>query len=295
MVQSFNGRTGAVTPQSGDYNASQVGAEPTGALANHAAQTGFEAHIPPGGITAAQIAPNTISSAQIAPNSIQLGRMTRVTAPVILGRITTGLGSPEALSQAQARTVMGLGDVALRNTQEFLERQTLDIPAGAFNQSPINGCGQYGCHSANAYGPNIWGLPFAAGLDQSAEIQIDMPKSWVPSSLAIGLNWTSLLNVPNTPAKYTRWVVEYHLVNQNTPISNSTPAASPVFFGTYTGAFHLQKTSIQSLGIPVTATSDSLLTLRVWRQGSQAGDSLTQSAILTGLQLFYRRSSFNDL
>jgi hypothetical protein len=78
------------------------------------------------------IADNAVQTAQINANAVTVGKIQQIEKDEFLGRVTTGTGDVEVLTNAQASGALGLGDLAGRNTVD-----TAQIAADAVGTNQI--------------------------------------------------------------------------------------------------------------------------------------------------------------
>lgn len=130
-VNTFNGRSGTVIPQSGDYTASQVGADPSGSAA--AVQNSLNAHAAqsnPHATTKADIGLGAVDNTSDLNKPISSAMQTALNAKAAsshshaASNITTG--TMAGAVQAQATAQATLGNMQVRN----ISAGTADLEAG---------------------------------------------------------------------------------------------------------------------------------------------------------------------
>jgi len=121
-VSSFNGRTGAVTPQSGDYTPTLVGADPAGASAT--VQSNLNAHIAdtanPHATTKAQVGLPNVDNTSDLNKPISTATQTALNAKVTANTVITGATNTKITYDSKGLVIAGsaanlddLGDVII--------------------------------------------------------------------------------------------------------------------------------------------------------------------------------------
>ena len=184
-----------------------------------------------------------------------------------------------------------LGD--LEEAAQITGVQHLYIPAAAIRPTITNGAQAVAVTENTALRPNYSALQFDASSDESAQFHIAMPDNWDEGTvrfqiymsqgstgsggIAIGVQCVALADNDTFDTNYGS-IVLYHLTAQATPndlmVSDSPPAASAVTIA----------------GSPATS---ELTYCRIFRDVSDAGDTLSEDAALIGAKLLYRLNDSN--
>jgi len=184
-----------------------------------------------------------------------------------------------------------LGD--LEEAAQVTGVQHLYIPAAAIRPTITNGAQAVAVTENTALRPNYSALQFDASSDESAQFHIAMPDNWDEGTvrfqiymsqgstgsggIAIGVQCVALADNDTFDTNYGS-IVLYHLTAKATPndlmVSDVPPAASAVTIA----------------GSPSTS---ELTYCRIFRDVSDAGDTLSEDAALIGAKMLYRLNDAN--
>jgi len=184
-----------------------------------------------------------------------------------------------------------LGD--LEEAAQVTGVQHLYIPAAAIRPTITNGAQAVAVTENTALRPNYSALQFDASSDESAQFHIAMPDNWDEGTvrfqiymsqgstgsggIAIGVQCVALADNDTFDTNYGS-IVLYHLTAKATPndlmVSDVPTAASAVTIA----------------GSPSTS---ELTYCRIFRDVSDAGDTLSEDAALIGAKMLYRLNDAN--
>jgi hypothetical protein len=194
---------------------------------------------------------------------------------------------------ATGRSLLAIADAAAGRTilasAAEASTQTIYIPAGAMKADPTAGPSIATVELAN--GPNITTLDFDTASDEHAQFAIRMPKGWNEGTVTFVPSWSH-------PATTTNFGVAWFL--QAVAIGNDDTLN--VAFGTAVGSVDTGGTTndlyigpaSSAITIAGTPAAEDLVQFQIYRDVSDAGDTLAVDARLHGITVYYTTTSLSD-
>jgi hypothetical protein len=186
-----------------------------------------------------------------------------------------------AESGATARTSLGAAAEA--------STQTIYIPAGAMKADPTAGPSTATVELAN--GPNITTLNFDKDTDEFAQFSIRMPKGWNEGTVTFVPSWS---HAATTVDYGVAWFLQAVAVgnNETLDVAFGTPQSS-VDTGGDTNYLYFGPAS-SAITIAGSIVAEDLVQFQIYRDVSDAGDTLAVDARLHGITIYYTTTSLND-
>jgi hypothetical protein len=194
---------------------------------------------------------------------------------------------------ATGRSLLAIADAAAGRTilasAAEASTQTIYIPAGAMKADPTAGPSIATVELAN--GPNITTLDFDTASDEHAQFAIRMPKGWDEGTVTFVPSWSH-------PATTTNFGVAWFL--QAVAIGNDDTlnvafgtAVSSKDTGGTTNDLYIGPAS-SAMTIAGTPAAEDLVQFQIYRDVSDAGDTLAVDARLHGITVYYTTTSLSD-
>ena len=186
-----------------------------------------------------------------------------------------------------------LDDIEMRLTAGTLNggKQTIFIPAGAMKSRTTNGAAA-GSVETTTNKVMLESMDFDTATDEFVQFQVQMPKSWDASTVTAQFTWSHPTTTVNFGVRF--FIQGLALVDGD---------AADTAFGTAVG--HTADTGGTTDDIYITpetgaitianspAKSDYVI-FQIYRDVSDAGDTLAVDARLHGVSLFYTTDALND-
>lgn len=170
-------------------------------------------------------------------------------------------------------------------------KQTLFVPAAAMRPTVSNGCAALTDVETTAGRPDMTVLDFDASSDEHAQFQIAFPKSWNLGTVTFQAFWTT--TATNTDG--VAWGLQGVAVSDGDTIDAAYGTAVVVTDAGQSTAEDLYVTSESSaVTISGTPADDDVVYFRVFRDVSDAADTMGEDARLIGIKLFYTTDALND-
>lgn len=194
-----------------------------------------------------------------------------------------------------ALTAKGTGNVTVDgNAVSTTGKQTMWVPAAAMYPRTTNGCSalaQTEINAAVAY-PEIKTLDFNKDADQNAQFAVAFPKSWNEGTVSFQVFFTA--NSTNTGG--VRWFLQGLAVSDNDPIGGTFGTAVAPVAKAHSGVANDLDVTAESGATTIAGTpaeSDQCF-FQIYRDVSDAGDTLTADAKLLGIKFFFTTNAYND-
>lgn len=168
-------------------------------------------------------------------------------------------------------------------------RHTVFLPASAFTPSTVSGCAALAQLNAGL-GNNYKYLAFDASTVEYANTVIASPKGWDAGNLYVRVLWTH----PSTTTNFaTQWYIAVKSIGNNEDLGSSYSASGNV---TDTGGTtsYLYISDETGAIAPTGATKRDLLTFVIWRNATNAADTLAVDAYFLGLEVYYTTDTNTD-
>jgi hypothetical protein len=262
-------------------------------------------------VTAAtgELAPKT--NANLAFNS-NTGVLTLV-APVLgtptSGTLTNCTGLPVAGITASTSTALGVGSIELGHASDTtLARsaagvatiegaviktagtETIWIPAGAMITATTSGAATASLEAATN-DQNYKVFDFDATADEHVHFQVAMPKNWNESTVTFQVWWSSTA----TDTDGVAWGLQGVAISDNEAIDASWGTAIVVTDAAQSAAGEVYVTAASSaVTIAGTPAESDICFFRLFRDVSDAADTMTEDARLIGIKLLITTNAAND-
>jgi hypothetical protein len=167
--------------------------------------------------------------------------------------------------------------------------QTIFIPAGAMKADPTSGPSTATVELTN--GPNITTLDFAPASDELAQFAIRMPKGWNEGTVTFVPSWSHAATTTNFGVAWFLQAVA--ISNDDTLDVAFGTAVSSVDTGGTTNDLYIGPAS-SAMTIAGTPAAEDLVQFQIYRDVSDAGDTLAVDARLHGITIYYTTESLSD-
>jgi hypothetical protein len=169
-------------------------------------------------------------------------------------------------------------------------KHTIFIPAAAMIPATTSGAAAAQIERTTNK-QNIVVLDFDANADEYAHFQVAFPKSWNLGTVTFQAFWTTTA----TGTAGVAWGLEAVAISDNEAIDASWGTAVVVTDAAQSGAYE-QLVTAESGAVTIggTPADDDLLYFRVFRDVSDAADTMSVDAKLIGIKLFYTTDADTD-
>ena len=169
---------------------------------------------------------------------------------------------------------------------------TLWVPSGAIRPTSSNGCASLTDVETTAGRPDMQVLDFDATADEHAQFQITWPKSWNEGTVTFQAYWTTTAVDTDGVA----WGLQGVAVSDGDTIDVAYGTAVVVTDAGQSTAEDLYVTaSSAAVTIAGTPAADDIVYFRVFRDVSDAADTMTEDARLIGVKLLYTTDASTDV
>jgi len=219
------------------------------------------------------------------PLDAQLTTLAAITAQQAadLAAVSTFIGT--VLNDADAATARAtLGSAAEVSTQ------TIWMPAGAMTPRTTNGAAS-GTAETTTNKVMIKTLDFDATADEHAQFTIRMPKGWDEGTLTYTPVWSHAATTTNFGVAW--FVQAVAISNDDTLEVAFGTAVSSVDTGGTTDDAYIGPAS-SAMTVAGTPAAEDLVLFQIYRDVSDAGDTLAVDARLHGVTINYTTASLND-
>ena len=169
--------------------------------------------------------------------------------------------------------------------------QELFVPASAMAPTTTGGCGALKQVEVSSGKPEMVGLPFDKGTDESAQFIIALPKSWNNSTITFQPIWTADDATTNSVV----WAMDAVSMADNDTLAGTYGTAQSVTDANG-GASYAVRVGAESNAITIAGSpaSGELQAFRIYRDADNVSDTLAADAILLGLKLRITTNAPND-
>jgi hypothetical protein len=192
---------------------------------------------------------------------------------------------------AASKTLTITGDATIASTPVSpVGKQTIWIPAVAMTPRTSNGAA-VGIAETSTYKNMLHTLDFATGADEFAQFCIQMPKSWDEGTLTAVFVWSHSTTTTNFGVSW--WIQAVALANgEALDVSYGTSVEAQDTGGDTDYVYISPATSAMTVsGSPA---ANEYVMFQVFRDVSDAGDTLGIDARLHGIQLYYTTDAGTD-
>ena len=179
----------------------------------------------------------------------------------------------------------------LDSAASVVGKHTLFIPAGAMRPTVSNGCDSLQEIETTAGRPDMQVLDFDTAVDEHSQFQVTFPKAWDEGTVTAQFYWTHDTTTTNFGVA---WGIQGVAVSNDDTldVAYGTAIVTTDTGGTTEDLYHtVESASITIAGTPV---ADDLCYFRVFRDVSDAGDTMVVDARLLGVKLLFSIDTAND-
>lgn len=207
---------------------------------------------------------------------------------------TTGLtvsGNAGTLAfSAASKTLTVSESVTISNTPVTIGLHTIWVPAMAMVPRSSNGAA-VGTAEMSTYKNMVKTLDFDTSADEHAQFCIQMPKSWDEGTLTAAFAWSHASTTTNFGVA---WFIQAVAFGDSDAMDTAFgTAVSAVDTGGTTDDLFVSPTTA-AMTVAGTPAANDLVMFQIYRDVSDAGDTLGVDARLHGVQLFYTVNASTD-
>ncbi len=171
-------------------------------------------------------------------------------------------------------------------------KHTIFIPAGAMRPTVSNGCAILAEVETTAGRPDLQVLDFDATADEHAQFGIAFPKSWDEGTVTFRAFWTSTA----TDTDGVAWALQGVATANDDTMDVAYGTAVVVTDDNISAAEDMLVTA-ESAAITIAGApaADEMVHFRLFRDVSDAADTMTEDARLIGIQVFYTLDAGTDV
>ncbi len=245
-------------------------------------------------LSASNLDAGTIPAARIGADTIDA--ITEIAAALKSGAdgtlVTGTAGTSGNLAQWNADGDVVDASVATPGaTIKTVGKETIWIPAGAMRPTVSNGCAALADAETTAGRPDMTVLDFDATADEHAQFQVAFPKSWDEGTVTFQAFWTTTA----TDTDGVAWGLQGVAVSDGDTIDVAYGAAVVVTDAGQSTAEDLYVTG-ESAAVTIAGTpaAADVCYFRVFRDVSDAADTMTEDARLVGIKLHFTTDAATD-
>jgi hypothetical protein len=201
--------------------------------------------------------------------------------------VSEGSGNWRCLSYTKANGQAVVGSAGSAG------KKTMYISAAGMLPTISNGSAVLASVQTTAGNPDLNVLDFDATADEHAQFEVAMPKSWDEGTITFQVFWTVSAAVTTGVAWGIQGVAVSNDDTINTVFSGGTPV---VVTDTALNASNDMHVTAESSAVTIggTPAEADMIYFRLFRDVSDAADTMTQDARLIGIKLFYTTNTETD-
>lgn len=170
-------------------------------------------------------------------------------------------------------------------------KQTIWVPAAAMTPTVSNGCGEMVAVETTAGQPDLQVLDFDATADEHAQFSIAFPKSWALGTVTFQVWWTTAA----TDTDGVAWGLQAVAQSDGDAIAAAYGTAIVVTDVGQSTANDVYVTAESSaITIAGTPADDDIVHFRLFRDVSDAADTMAEDARLLGVKVFFTTDAARD-
>jgi len=208
--------------------------------------------------------------------------------------ITTGtlqIAGTDMTSSAADLSILASTTLTSAQLNSIVGKQTIFVPAGGMHPTYSNGCASLTTVETTAGRPDMQVLDFDATSDEHAQFQVAFPKQWNEGTVTFQAFWTTT----NTGTTGVAWGLQGVAVSDNDTIDVAYGTAVVVTDNNQSAAEDMLVTSESSaITIAGTPAAGDMCFFRIFRDVSDAADTMTEDARLIGIKLHFTNDTVND-
>lgn len=180
---------------------------------------------------------------------------------------------------------------ALASTSTTIGKHTISMPAASMSPTASNGCAGLTSVETTAGRPDMVVLDFDTSADEHAQFSVPMPKSWDEGTVTFQVFWTTTA----TDTGGVAWGLQGVAVSDGDTIDVAYGTAVVVTDAGQSTAEDLYVTA-ESAAVTIAGTpaANDMCYFRVFRDVSDAADTMEEDARLIGIKLFITTDDGTD-
>lgn len=170
-------------------------------------------------------------------------------------------------------------------------KQTIWVPAGAMRPTTTNGCAALADVETTAGRPDVAVLDFDSSSDEHAQFAVAFPKGWNEGTVTFRAYWMEAGGTSGGVA----WALQGVAISDGDTLDVAYGTAVVVTDTSLETAEDLHVTD-ESAAVTIAGTpaAEDLVYFRVFRDVSDAADTMAADARLVGIKLFYTLETLDD-